>query len=125
VSNQAAGLESEIAALRQPRGAVLNVPVDIMRSSSERTPDVIVRKPDGAAVIVLDIEASQAIIGLDRVQVSLRDPEGNLLFSWTTSTDSRGRIHSALDATSLPTGQFWLEMGRGEEVLDRRLLEFR
>ena len=125
VSNQAAGLESEIAALRQPNGNVLTVPVDIMRSSSERTPDVIVRKPQGAAIVLLDIEASQALIDLDRVHVALREPQGEQIFSWTASPDSRGRIRSALDAESLPTGKLWLEMGSGEEVLDRRLLEFR
>lgn len=125
VSNQAAGLESEIAALRQPNGNVLTVPVDIMRSSSERTPDVIVRKPEGSAMVLLDIEASQAVIGLDRVHVALREPEGEEVYSWTASPDSRGRIRSVLNAESLPTGKLWLEMGSGDEVLDRRLLEFR
>lgn len=124
-SNQAAGLQSEIAALRQPRGNVLTVPVDIMRSGTDQTPDVIVRKPEGAAIIVLDIEASQAVIGLDTIQMDLREPQGQVLLSWTARADSGGRIRSALDVSTLPAGKLWLEMGQGEKVLDRRLLEFR
>lgn len=125
VSNQAAGLESRIAVLQNPRGTVVTVPVDIMRSSGSRAPDVIVRKPEGAALIVLDIEATQSVLGLDRVQLALRDGEGQRLFSWAASPDASGRIRSALDASSLPAGKLWLEMGREDEVLDRRLLEFR
>ncbi len=57
VSNKAGMLQSEITAMSQPRTSVLTVPVDIMRSADSQTPDVMVQKPEGNALLVLDVRA--------------------------------------------------------------------
>ena len=49
-------LQSRLEALTQPVVNVLQVPVNIMRSGNQTSPDVIVQIPDGRSAILLDIE---------------------------------------------------------------------
>jgi hypothetical protein len=125
VSNQAGDLQIEVDALRQPRGAVLTVPIDIMRSLNSTVPDVIVKKPEGMALVVLDIEASPAVRGLERVQMTLRAEDADPIMTWEAYPGTHGRILSVIDSAALPTGLVWLEMADGPTVVDRRLIEFR
>jgi hypothetical protein len=125
VSNKAGTLQSEITAMSQPRTSVLTVPVDIMRSADSQTPDVMVRKPEGNALLVLDVELSPAVAALGRVRMSLRDAQAVELLTWDSGRFDDGRVTVAFDARKLPDGKVWLEMSDGQgRVIDRRLLEF-
>lgn len=125
VSNKAGMLQSEITAMSQPRSSVLTVPVDIMRSAGSQTPDVIVQKPDGNALLVLDVELSPAVAALGQVRMSLRDAQAVELLAWDSGGFDDGRVTAAFDARKLPNGKVWLEMADGQgRVIDRRLLEF-
>ncbi len=125
VSNEAGMLRSEIGALHQPRTAVLTVPVDIMRSADTQTPDVIIQKPEGNSLLVLDVELSPAVIALGRARMTLRDTQAAELLAWDSGPFEAGRVTAAFDSHNLPDGKVWLEMSdaRGR-LLDRRLLEF-
>ncbi|HLF31695.1 MAG TPA: hypothetical protein VI566_11785 [Xanthomonadales bacterium] len=125
VSNEAGMLQSEIIAMSQPRTTVLTVPVDIMRSASSQTPDVIIHKPEGNALLVLDLELSPAVAAMGQVRMSLRDSQAVELFAWDSGVFDNGRVTAAFDSRMLPNGKVWLEMSDGQgRVIDRRLLEF-
>lgn len=125
VSNKAGMLQSEITAMSQPRTSVLTVPVDIMRSADSQTPDVIVQKPEGNALLVLDVELGPAVAALGRVRMSLRDAQALELLAWDSGGFEDGRATVAFDARKLPNGKVWLEMSDEQgRVIDRRLLEF-
>ena len=125
VSNKAGMLQSEITAMSQPRTSVLTVPVDIMRSADSQTPDVMVQKPEGNALLVLDVELGPAVAALGQVRMSLRDAQALELLAWDSGRFDDGRVTVAFDARKLPDGKVWLEMADGQgQVIDRRLLEF-
>lgn len=125
LSNETGLLHSEIDALNQPRTSVLTVPVDIMRSADQQTPDVIIRKPGADALLVLDIELSQAVAGAGQLQLVLRDTDNTELFSWAATSAENGRLNVAFSSGALPLGQVWLEISDAHGgVVDRRLLEF-
>ena len=125
VSNKAGMLQSEITAMSQPRTSVLTVPVDIMRSADSQTPDVMVQKPEGNALLVLDVELGPAVAALGQVRMSLRDAQALELLAWDSGRFDDGRATVAFDARKLPDGKVWLEMADGQgQVIDRRLLEF-
>lgn len=124
-SNDAAGLRAQIEALGQPYDSVLTVPVRIMRSSGSETPDVIVRRPEGKALVVLEIEATSAVSGLDQVSLGWRDQDENLIQSWSAKVSAGNQIVTGVNAGDLPGGLVWLEISDAEKVLDRRLIEFR
>jgi len=126
VSNDNASLRSELGSLRQPKGVVLTVPVDIMRSAGGQTPDVIVQKPKGNALVVLDIELSPAMGAAGKIHLVLRDLHRAVLFTLEGSRAEDGRLRVAFNADTLPYGQVWLEMSAARDgAVDRRLLEFR
>ena len=125
-SNHNAMLRSELAALRQPRGVALTVPVDIMRSAGTDIPDVIIQKPGGDALLVLDVELSQAMAGAGQVHLVLRNQQDAALFSFAGTPTEHGRLSVAFNPDALPVGQVWLEMSAHQgQAVDRRLLEFR
>ena len=125
VSNEVVGLQSEIKQLNQPRAGLLTVPVDIMRSAGSQTPDVIIQKPAVSSAVVLDIELSSAVDGLDSINAALVDDQGAELLSWESSRTPLGRSQVVFSSSQLPNGRVWLEMSDKQgKVLDRRLLEF-
>ena len=126
ISIEAAAFQSEIAALNQPRTGVVMVPVDIMRSAGSQTPDVIIRKPEGNALLALDIELSHATQAANLARLSFRDPQEVELISWEAGNIENGRIVAVFNAKQLPNGRVWLEMTDVQgKLVDRRLLEFR
>ena len=126
ISIEAAAFQSEIAALNQPRTGVVMVPVDIMRSAGSQTPDVIIRKPEGNALLALDIELSHATQAANLARLSFRDPQGVELISWESGNIENSRVIAVFNAKQLPNGRVWLEMTDVQgKVIDRRLLEFR
>lgn len=125
-SNDAAALRSEIEVLSQPRTVVLTVPVNIMRSSGSQTPDVIIQKPGGNALVALDIELGHATVAADLARLTFRDPQEVELISWASGSVENGRIITVFNTQQLPDGRVWLELSDVEgKVIDRRLLEFR
>jgi len=124
--NEKVTLLTHLADLSQPSGTVLSVPVDIMRSLGDQVPDVIIKKPEGQAVLILDIELSRALVGAGQVNLVLRNLQNEALFTWESTNIARGRLSTAFQVSSLPEGKVWLEMSdvTGETV-DSRLLEFR
>lgn len=125
VSSDAGALRSEINYLSQPRTAVLTVPLDIMRSASSETPDVIIQKPAGNTLLVLDVELSPAVMALGEARMTLRDAQAAELLSWDSNRFESGRITAAFDTHNLPDGRVWLEMSDSQgQVVDRRLIEF-
>ena len=124
--NENSTLLTHMADLSQPSGTVLSVPVDIMRSLGDGVPDVIIKKPEGQAVLVLDIELGRALVGAGPVNLVLRNLQDEELFSWESANTTGGRLSTAFQASSLPEGKVWLELSdaAGKNV-DSRLLEFR
>jgi len=119
-------LRQQLEALKQPRTNVLNVPVDIMRSSGNGIPDVIIQKQDGQSVIVLDIELSPRFSQLDQVDFELSEESGERLLAWSSSGSRNGRTSAVLNSESVPDGRVILAMtSPGDQLKETRLLEFR
>lgn len=117
---------TELESLKAPFGSVLTVPVDIMRSASTQEPDVIVRKPDGRALVVLDIEVLPAFTQLTLIHITLRNEDGSLVTQWQAGPPRNGQLSTAIDSALLPIGKVWLELLDASGTLsDRRLVEFR
>jgi len=123
--NDSRELQRRLDQLAQPRGAVLTVPVDIMRSAGAQTPAVIVQKPGGRAAILLDIELGQAALEFSELEFALTDESGNLLAGWLAKPGTNGRAQVVLNNEQLPAARVWLEIFTfGGQLIDRRLLEF-
>jgi hypothetical protein len=119
-------LREQVEALQQPRGSVLRVPVDIMRSAGNATPDVIVQKPSGRALLVLDIELSPTFRDLSVIQLELQSQGGEALLAWSASPRADGRVVTALNSEIVPDGEVWLLLSAPEGTLsESRLIEFR
>ena len=119
-------LRHQLEELGQPRSSVLMVPVDIMRSAGMATPDVIILKPGGQAIIALDIELSARFHPLESISFELRD-EKNLgeTLEWSSSPTSDGRAQVFLHSESIPEGRVILTMsGPDGQPKETRLLEF-
>ncbi len=119
-------LINQIESLGQPVGSVLHVPVNIMRSGGQSTPDVIVQKPEGRAAILLDIELGTKARGEAQLSFELLDPSGEPVLTWQSSPTSEGRTSVVLSSEQIPASRLWLQISdsSGNE-LERRLLEFR
>ena len=125
-SNDAAALQSEIEVLSQPHTAVLTVPVNIMRSAGSQTPDVIIQKPGGNALVALDVELGHATVAAELARLTFRDLQEVELISWESGSIENGRIIAVFNTQQLPDGRVWLELSDEKgKVIDRRLLEFR
>lgn len=119
-------LQEQVEALRQPRASVLQVPVNIMRSSSNSTPDVIVQKPAGQGAIVLNIELSPTFQNLSSIQFALQQIDKAPVISWTGQPGSDGRISVVLNNEVIPDGLVQLQMTSPDrKATETRLLEFR
>lgn len=119
-------LQEQVEALRQPRASVLQVPVNIMRSSSNSTPDVIVQKPAGQGAIVLNIELSPVFQNLSSIQFALQQIDKAPVISWTGQPGSDGRISVVLNNEVIPDGLVQLQMTSPDrKTTETRLLEFR
>jgi hypothetical protein len=126
VSNDSAGLQNQLDLLKQPRTQVLTVPVNIMRSASSRTPDVIIQKPVGHSAILLDIELGSAASKLEELVFELVDDDGVAISSWNAAPTKRGRASVMISSEQIPSARLWLQISSSEgRTLERRLLEFR
>lgn len=120
------GLKQQLEALKQPRTSVLNVPVDIMRSAGNTTPDVIIQKPGMQGVIVLDVELSPRFSQLDQINFELSGEAGEQFLAWRSSPTPDGRASVVLNSEIIPDGRVILAMSSpGTEQKETRLLEFR
>lgn len=125
-SVEAGRLQEQLAALQAPRTSVLNVAVNIMRSAGSSTPDVIIQKPAGHAVIVLDIELSPGFHKLDSINFQLQAGEDTPVLSWIAPPTSSGRASVVLNAEAVPDGMVYLQISDPSGKLqEKRLLEFR
>ena len=120
------GLRQQLEALQQPRTSVLNVPVDIMRSAGNSTPDVIIQKPESQGVIVLDVELSSRFSQLDQISFELSEENGERFLAWSSSPSPDGRASVVLNSESITDGRVTLAMSApGSQQKETRLLEFR
>lgn len=119
-------LQAQIEALQQPRTSVLRVPVDIMRSSGNATPDVVIQKPASNGLVVLDIELSPDLQNVPLVHFELRQGESAPIMRWSSRPGPNGRSSVAINAEALPPGLVHLYMSdEAGELRESRLLEFR
>lgn len=119
-------LKAQIEALKQPRTSVLQVPVDIMRSSGNVTPDVIIQKPAGHGLVVLDIELPPEFQNAPLIHFELRRDEAPPIVSWSARPGQDGRSSVALNAEAIPLGLIHLYISdEAGELRESRLLEFR
>jgi hypothetical protein len=126
VSNDSAQLQRQLVSLSQPRTQVLTVPVNIMRSAGQHTPDVIIQKPTGHSAILLDIELGSRARELDRLAFALVDETGNSISDWIDAPTPDGRASVVLNSEQLPASRLWLQISSiNGQALERRLLEFR
>lgn len=117
-------LREQVESLKQPR-TVLQVPVDIMRSSGG-TPDVIIQKPAGQGAVLLDIELSPAFQGLDRIAFELQNVSGESLLTWQGAPGVNGRASAVLNSETLPDSVLQLNLSDpSSDAREVRLLEFR
>ena len=126
VSNDSAGLQNQLDLLRQPWTQVLTVPVNIMRSASNRTPDEIIQKPVGHSAILLDIELGPAASKLEELVFELVADDGTVISSWNAAPVQNGRASVLLNSEQVPSTRLWLQISSSAgQKLGRRLLEFR
>lgn len=119
-------LQEQLAALQAPRTSVLNVAINIMRSAGSKTPDVIIQKPAGHGVLVLDIELSPGFHKLDSINFQLQTGEGKSVLRWTALPTTSGRASVVLNAEAVPDGMVYLQISDSSGKLqEKRLLEFR
>lgn len=117
-------LHSRVTELSRPVGTVLTVPVDIMRSMGAPTPDVRIRKPAGAALLILDVEVVAQMANAQGLELLLSDGEGGELSRWTATSARNGRIQIALRTELLPDGMVSLRISDpASGVSNIRLLE--
>ena len=120
------GLKQQLQALQQPRTSILNVPVDIMRSSGDGSPDVIVQKPGQQGVVVLDVELTSGFSQLNEIHFELSEENGSRFLAWNSSPSHAGRASVVLNSESIPDGRVTLTMTAPDgQMKETRLLEFR
>lgn len=125
-SQKVSVLQDELAVLGQPRTDVLTVPIDIMRSGGGLTPDAVIEVPADNSVLVLDVELGLKAAGEDKLLARFRDLDRSEMMAWETGEVENGRVKLVFDAPRMPQGTVWLELSSSnDELLDKRLLEFR
>jgi hypothetical protein len=105
-----AQLNSRILELTRPVETVLTVPLDVMRSAGAHAADVRIRKPAGAAVLILDVEVPAQMADASPLNVELRKDQGAELLRWSARPNASGRIQFALRTDQLPDGRLVLHM---------------
>ncbi|MBT8059015.1 MAG: hypothetical protein KJO33_05430 [Gammaproteobacteria bacterium] len=124
-SQEAAGLQEELARLNQPLSGILTVPVALMRSDGGRTPDVVVSRPAAGHGVLLDIELAPGSRGRGELAFSLSRADGEFILAWRGSPAADGKSRALIRSEQIPTGRLWLDIASSEgETLERRLLEF-
>jgi hypothetical protein len=117
-------LHARLADLDRPVGKVVTVPLDIMRSSSAGVPDVFIRKPQEAAVLILDLEVAARLAQVSTLNLELRAEQGEELAQWSAAPDADGRIQIAHRADLLPDGRLTLRISDpASGNSDTRLIE--
>jgi hypothetical protein len=104
-------LQARVDELGQPLVEVLTVPVDVMRSADPSAPDVRIRRPAAAAVLVLDVEVAARLAGLGTLELRLSGPDGTVLSSRQVTPTPHGRVEIALRTDAVPDGVFTLHIG--------------
>lgn len=127
VKNENGELRAELAQLGQPRTNILRIPVDTLRSSTaDRMPDVVIKKPEDHAALLLDIDYGTLGRRHERILFELTDESGMVLMSWSVKGEPRGRSSVMLNNEQVPPERLWLRFLSAEGTeLDKRLLEFR
>jgi hypothetical protein len=124
-SQDATGLQEELARLNQPLSGILTVPVALMRSAGGQSPDVVVTLPAAGHGILLDIELAPESSGRGELAFSLSRADGERILAWRGSPGADGKCRALLRSEQIPTGRIWLKIASLEgEALERRLLEF-
>ena len=119
-----ARLSARIAELAQPPDSVLTVPLDVMRSAASGTPDVRIRKPAGAALLILDVEVAAQLLNVPMLALQVSRAPGAALLNMSAAPDADGRIQVALRADRLPDGILELRMSDPESGrADTRVIE--
>lgn len=103
-------LHARIADLDRPVSTVLSVPLDVMRSSNPGVPDVFIRKPEEAAVLIIDLEVAPRLALAPALDLELRAEQGDELARWSATPDADGRIQIAHRADLLPDGRLTLRI---------------
>jgi hypothetical protein len=125
-SVEAGRLQEQVNALQAPRTAVLNVPVNIMRTAGDASPDAIVQVPAGNGVIVLDIELSAHFQSLASIDFRLQADGLEEALKWTAPPSSSGRARVVLFSETIPGGRAHLQISNPSgDLTETRLLEFR
>lgn len=104
------GLQTRLATLAKPVGQVITIPVNIMRSLDTQAASVRLVKPDGAAMLVLDIELTRDLASAKQLDLQLGVQGGEVLHQWQAVPASTGQLKTALQAEILPTGMLELTM---------------
>lgn len=124
--NDLATLERQMQAMSQPLTEVLTVPVNIMRSASSETPEVIIQKPQGRAAILLDIELGLQAREEAGLNFELVNAEGTTILAWQSAPTAQGRSTAMISNEQVPPSKLWLNISTAEgEAIEQRLLEFR
>ena len=119
-----AQLHARIADLERPVSTVLSVPLDVMRSSEPGVPDVFIRKPEGAAVLILDLEVAPRHALAPALHLELRTEQGGELARWSAAPGADGRIQITHRADLLPDGRLTLRISDpASDGSDIRLIE--
>ena len=124
--NDLATLERQVQAMSEPLTEVLTVPVNIMRSGSQTTPDVIIQKPQGRAAILLDIELGLQAREEAGLNFELVNAEDTTILAWQSAPNAQGRSTAILHSEQMPASMLWLKISTAEgDPIEQRLLEFR
>lgn len=123
--NDAAALQRQLEQLSQPRTGILNVPVNIMRSSGSENPDVVIKIPTGHSGILLDIELSSAARKIDELHFTLRNEAGERVANWTGQASPTGRAEVMLGSEQVPAELLSLEISsEAGTLIDQRWILF-
>ena len=120
------GLKRQIEELNQPKTSVLIVPVDIMRSTGNGSPDVIVQKPSANTIIQLDIELTRQSQVQSMLRIALYGDGPAPIASWEAAPLANGRTIAFLRSEQMPIGLVKLQISDADgKSLERRVLEFK
>ena len=103
-------LNARIDQLTRPVDSVLTVPLDVMRSVGPEAPEVFIRKPQGAAVLILDVEVAEQLVRAPELNLELIAEQGDELAGWSAAPDADGRIRVAHRTDLLPDGRLTLRI---------------
>lgn len=122
-SSEISDLRERLTELSQGASEIVIKRIDVTRSSSTASGTPVL-KPDGNALLVLDIELSSRTENLDQVRINLIHENDNVLSSWSGDTTDLDRVSLGVRASQLPEGSLSLEFHRADgELLEKRRIE--